>query len=411
MNFRLKKRLKGGGLSSVLRRFSEISSAYGFSDEKFAGKVEAYLSILRKHGVPASFAVTAACVPRNPKLFSMLCGEGFELLVQGFRHMEYSSKPAGVQEKDLRLAASVFKEYGLHFSGFRAPYLKYSGETRGLLSELFDYDSGEKFLWDVGLKISCRKTSSTSRSLPYLDGGLMEVPVSLPSDIWLVHRLGVKGREQILGAWRKTLDHSYRRGELFNLQLHPENIGVCGEALDALIGLALEKEPGVWVARLGDVAGWWRKRSGMSLELESGRGFKVECDLPENATVLVRGFKVGGAKPWFGGLERAEAKSFSVKGNPSIGVSPKASEGLKRFLSAEGFIVSESTDKNGFGIYFDAEDFSEAGKLRTLDFIESSGKPYVRLWRWPDGCRSAFCITGDIDCVTLWDYVYRALGK
>ena len=33
--------------------------------------------------------------------------------------------------------------------------------------------------------------------------------------------------------------------------------------------------------------------------------------------------------------------------------------------------------------------------------------PVIRLWPWPNGMRSALCITGDLDALSLLDYAAR----
>ena len=40
--------------------------------------------------------------------------------------------------------------------------------------------------------------------------------------------------------------------------------------------------------------------------------------------------------------------------------------------------------------------------------VESSAAPLVRLARWPKGAQSALAITGDIDALTLGDFLLRA---
>ena len=48
---------------------------------------------------------------------------------------------------------------------------------------------------------------------------------------------------------------------------------------------------------------------------------------------------------------------------------------------------------------------------RLLAQIEGGDFPLVRLGRWPNGARSALCVTGDIDALTIWDYGLRFLGR
>jgi hypothetical protein len=39
--------------------------------------------------------------------------------------------------------------------------------------------------------------------------------------------------------------------------------------------------------------------------------------------------------------------------------------------------------------------------------IESTDAPLVRYWRWPSEARSALCVSGDLDALTLVDYALR----
>jgi len=411
MNFRLGKRFSGGGVSSIIRRFSEILSAYGLGEEKFLRKINDYQLILKKHNALASFSVTAIVIPRHPQFFKDLERNGMELTVQAFRHIDYSTTSPEDQEDDMVKAVSVFNEFNLPFSGFRAPYLKYSDGTHTLLKKYFKYNSGEKFLWDCALNITYPRNSKSFISVPYYRSGLLEIPVSIPSDIYLLHRCGLTDKEEISRYWINTLNSSNLRGELFTLQLHPENIHKCDKALDDLLAEANHRKPPVWIARLVDVADWWVERENFSIERKKGKKIKVSVDCSDDATILVKNLKVTKSQDWFGGEKVVESRNFTVNKNPAIGVSPNANPLLKDFLKTEGFIVEESTSRKDFSIYYDQEEFTEYDKLNILTDIESSGKPYARLWRWPKKARSVLSISGDIDCVTLKDYFMRAVGK
>lgn len=411
MNFRVRKRFMGGGPSSILRRVGEILTAYGVTERKFADKLAKYVGILGGYGTNASFSATAIAVARNPHLFKGLEKDGVELVIQGFRHIDYSATAPDKQEEDVRAAVNVFRRFGLAFSGFRAPYLKLSPETRSILKNYFTYDSSEKFLWDCQLPIACQNRSEGYISVPLMREGLLEIPVSLPSDVWLLHRLGVQDQGEIYGIWANTLECSHGRGELFTLQFHPENIDRCDAALKNLLNAAQEKKPPVWMTTLGEVASWWEERGKCSLSHSGGSRHTITLEGSERATLLAKNLTVPGARKWFGGCDVVEARRFSVSENPAVGVSPNASTALAQFLKAEGFIVEESTRRKTYGLYFDREEFDEKEKLALLSEIEASDKPYVRLWRWPERARSALSISGDIDCVTLWDYAYRLVGE
>ena len=53
--------------------------------------------------------------------------------------------------------------------------------------------------------------------------------------------------------------------------------------------------------------------------------------------------------------------------------------------------------------------FGESDKRALIDFIEGSDAPLVRLWRWPNGARCAMSVTGDVDAMTMLDFLRRPL--
>ena len=48
-----------------------------------------------------------------------------------------------------------------------------------------------------------------------------------------------------------------------------------------------------------------------------------------------------------------------------------------------------------------------ARALAVLRHVEASTGPLVRVWRWPDGARSAVSIAGDLDALSITDYLAR----
>ena len=119
---------------------------------------------------------------------------------------------------------------------------------------------------------------------------------------------GTNGRSEIGGPARFDI---VSREEMFLLELHPELLPECAPALDSLLRQAVERDD-VWIATMGDVARWWRERSG-----------------------------------------------------------------------------------------FDAEAVPRA----------SAAELTVDVPRWPAGMRAALCVTGDVDCVTFWDYAWRLVKR
>jgi hypothetical protein len=93
---------------------------------------------------------------------------------------------------------------------------------------------------------------------------------------------------------------------------------------------------------------------------------------------------------------------------PVVGLSPRTSPNLQRFLTEEGFPFEVSAHPERFGAYLDLPSriWDEADVLAA---IAREPGPIVQLARWPNGNRSALAITGDIDSLTLADFVWRAI--
>ena len=73
-------------------------------------------------------------------------------------------------------------------------------------------------------------------------------------------------------------------------------------------------------------------------------------------------------------------------------------------LVALGFLVVGSSM-----IFMSYWNNTEGTEKRIVEEIEQSDAPLLRYWRWPDKARSAMSVTGDIDSVTLSDFVLRIL--
>jgi len=91
-----------------------------------------------------------------------------------------------------------------------------------------------------------------------------------------------------------------------------------------------------------------------------------------------------------------------------IGASPEASEKLLDFLREQGYIVEQSQDRDAYGMYIDGTvRCEEAEEKRLIERIENAEIPLIKFGRWPDGAKSALAVTGDMDCITLMDFLMR----
>ena len=145
-----------------------------------------------------------------------------------------------------------FGSQHIPFTGFRAPYLRWSN---GLLAALaaagLTYDSSQPILWPVvataALSAEQRQAldtllafdrpapAETTPALPFWVGDLLELPVSFPDDEMLVERLRLRDAETIAQHWIAAFNQCHARGELFVLQLHPERFPLCAAALERLL--------------------------------------------------------------------------------------------------------------------------------------------------------------------------------
>ncbi len=105
---------------------------------------------------------------------------------------------------------------------------------------------------------------------PYLMGRLVELPITMPQDHTLFTLLGEKDER----LWREKADAIRSRHGLICMLTHPDTEdGYTGSArvfphyVKMLQGFA--DDPDTWHALPRDVARWWRRRAGVSLNSES----------------------------------------------------------------------------------------------------------------------------------------------
>lgn len=420
--------VRGKGLSRFAQRAGRIVRGYGPGPQAMEDALRRFAAVLEDADCQATFPTVAAVLRRNPRAIQECQARGIEIAVHGYRHSDFCQLSQEEQSDQLALAKRTFAQMGIAACGFRGPYLHANRATAWALNRHgFAYDSSQALSWDV---LDQQETPAFRRalafygalsareypSLPSLDGGLVSIPYSLPDDEALVDRLSLAPTGELARSWLAILRRSHDLGELFTLGLHPERITACEDALVALLSEARRLSPAVWIARLGEIAAWWRARSAARVEVQDeGAGrLRVTMTGPPGACLLVRGAEVDGPTVgWAGGYRRALGDRLAVRaaGRPWIGVSPETSPALVDFLGQQGYIVELGEHGDRHAHYFDQPEFPAEQQRPLLAEIEDSESPLVRLGRWPDGARSAFAVTGDIDALTLWDYGWRLLGR
>jgi hypothetical protein len=291
----------------------------------------------------------------------------------------------------------------------------------------FTYDSSLSLSWEVlkngetpayrhALEFYGALPANQYPSLPSLEGNLVRVPYSLPDDEALVNRLFPGTFDQLGEPWLAILDRCHELGELFVLGLHPERIAQCAEALMAVLSHARQLVPAVWIARLDEVAAWWKARTEATVKITdvaTGR-YRINVTGPNGTTILARGLEVEApGASWSNGYQRVDGTAVTVRSHsrPFVGLSPRADPRLGSFVQQQGYLVETSERSEDYGCYLAQAHFAPEDQRGLLARIEDTARSIVRLGRWPDGARSSLAITGDIDALTIWDYGLRLFGR
>jgi hypothetical protein len=420
--------VQGKGAAAVLRRARSISRRYGVRSSKIDRSLALMTETLRPYGYKATLPVTAVALRRHPTLVQQYQALGIEFAVHGLVHVDYSQLSAEQQQLHLRRAVELFQQAGIRAAGFRCPYLRGNGATLAAIQEVgLSYDSSESLAWDVTqgyetpayrhvLGFYGAQAAARYPALPRLQGGVVQIPYCLPDDEALVERLEAHGDGAKSDLWVGILEQTHASGELFTVGLHPERTDACRAALRATLKRAAALQSGVWIARLDEIARWWRSRAGSSFRVaQTAEGqFHVEIMAPKEATILVRDVQISEPTgPWWGGFRSVTARAFSFRANkrPFIGVAPDVAPGLREFLTQQGYLAETIKEAQSYPVCFERTRFTREDERPLLAEIERTPGPLVRLARWPHGKRSALAITGDIDAFTLLDYGLRMLGS
>lgn len=420
------------GVSKVIERILLIGKRYGFTTRKMENALHNFECILSVHHCSATFPTPGIVVERYPEVIQKYQATGIEFAVHGLRHIDYSQVPYADQYNHLSRAQDIFSNAGIHFSGFRTPYLRRDNNLDKVIREVdFSYSSNQPILWEAinleALGESARKSyligvdfydpwrATEKISMPYLKDSIVYIPVSLPDDEMLVDRIDA-GSGLVTESWRRILDLSYHRGELFTLQLHPERISQCEDSLSAVLEDARQRLPKVWIATLKEVDEWWRTRLETAMKVsDKGEGqFSVSVAGAENVAILLKGIRPGplGEHCWDDYIKIDQREfSFESPSYPGIGVAGDYFDNWNDFLMQQGFLVEKIDDGREYAVRIDRAPQNLFSELEMIRHIESTKNPLLRIARWPTGYRSALSVTGDLDGLTLWDYFFRLIRR
>jgi len=433
------------GPAYVHKRAAVLLDRYGITPAKAVDRVEGLIATLAEYGCAPTLPTPGRVVQRYPQFFRHLQDAGAEIVVHGYDHVDLGVYPPTEACEQLVRAAQVFARHGIEVYGFRCPYLSCTDDLLDALpKDVFDYSSNKAIRWDVASSTGVRNAATILDVLhrlyrptssldavctPWTRSNMVEIPVCLPDDLELHDGLHL-GREGMTQAWSQILHRTHRRGELFVLLFHPELAWHCQQPLVTVLREAEGLQPPVWVARLRDISNWWREKSRFTVAVShTSAGLHISFTCSERATILVRGLGTcgpervrcpepfvpgpkdqGPVEGWDGAYYQLRTRALHVPAEPRpfVGLPVNAPKRIVSFLREQGYILDTGETAARCGTYIDAATLAGlTSEVELINYIEASAGPLVRYWRWPNGAKSAMCVTGDLDALTLLDYASR----
>lgn len=420
------------GFSKVIERILLIGRRYGFTTRKMDNALNDFEGILSSFNCSATFPTPGIVVKRYPEIIQKYQSMGIEFAVHGLRHIDYSQLPYADQYHQLSKAQDIFSNAGIRFNGFRTPYLRRDNNLDKVIEEIdFSYSSNQPILWDAidleTLGESARKSyligvdfydpwrAAEKISMPFKKDSIVYIPVSLPDDEMLVDRID-DSSGIVTESWRRILDLTYKRGELFTLQLHPERIKQCEESLSAVLEEARLRLPKVWIATLEEVDDWWRKRLDTEIKVsDQGRDqFSVSVSAAKDVAILLKNSRAGPlGEHYWDDYKKIDHRDFSIQSPtfPGIGLAENYFANWNDFLLQQGYLVERINENQEYAVRIDQDFQNLFSELEMINHIESTKNPLLRIACWPTGYRSALSVTGDLDGLTLWDYFFRLIRR
>jgi peptidoglycan/xylan/chitin deacetylase (PgdA/CDA1 family) len=433
--------IKTKGIHNFARRLWTVFTRFGFSEAQTRKALYTIVDMVRSHNSAPTFFIPAVVLRRHPALIAEIAGQDVEIGIHGYIHNDYRTLSESEQYKQTEQAISVFQRTRIAHQGFRNPYLGWTEEVLHVFAALgFTYESNEAVLHDVidlyhlspllrrgyekSLALYQAISCSTYSLRPHFEGTLLRIPISIPDDEMLFDRLHITEAEEVGRIWCKIMQRVYELGGLYTLNLHPERGVLCKQALDILLSYADTRPLPVWLARLQDVAQWWKERSQFRLNITplASNRWHVEASCTPRATILARYLIVENqaTSPWSRPDVLVESHCFTVHATrcPCIALSAQTPQQVAEFLYEQGYptVYCSQEEADLYALYFDIPEGLGTTREEQLQRrsaleqqIEQVEEPFIHFGGWPSGRRAALAISGDIDSVTIQDFFLRVL--
>ncbi|NJL04216.1 MAG: polysaccharide deacetylase family protein [Chloroflexaceae bacterium] len=416
----------------VVLRLYNLIQRYGLTTAKARNRVIDCILLLRRYGCAPTFPTPGRVVERNPDFCHAIQQMGAELAIHGYDHIDFHSLSQAEARWQFDRAIATYQQAGVGASGFRCPYLSYSERLlEALPAGQLCYSSNTAVLWDEVndqpqakpgaiytnlTEFYAGASSAHTLSVPHtLPNGMIEIPVSLPDDMQIYDGLHA-GRKGLALAWLDILRHSYQRGEMFTLLFHPELYYLCALAFERLLIETRSVRPGIWVARLSDIAAWWHEKADFRVAMtHPAEQLELHFTCSERATILARHLPLAGpTQHWRDAYQQVLTHSVCVPAAPLplLGVADDVPAATAALLAEQGYLIQRGAAARDCATYIDAALVQRmATPVALIAYIEHLTTPLIRYWRWPSGYASVLSFSGDLDALSLMDYAARIVGK
>jgi len=423
------------GFIGFFLRIGMLVGRFDLSGKKMKRAVSEIREFGKKYNYQPALIIPSVVLKRYNSFFKLFSNNGIEFCAHGYVHRDFKPLSMDEQVAHIRTAKEIFSDLSIPVYGFRSPYLSRNClTTEAIQKNGFLWESNETLIWKDYFLFQKLKLHGLMRDaihflynpldaeqnivIPRLLGDVVGIPVTLPDDEMLVDRFGIVDSDTIESIWAAILEKTRERGDIFVLQLHPERFAICRNAMKGLLDRATRPDQGIWVTGMKEVAEWWKEKSQfeVSFECVSRRGYWIKCKCTDRAVILCRNhYSKSSQKFPYRDYHTIRQKEFFVASRnlkPCIGVCPRCSDKLLDFLKNEGFAFEISQEGSKYSAYLDRyEVFDRKDEQNLLNMIEQSTNPIIRYWRWPQGKRSAFVTSHDLDCLTLTDFLLRSIGR
>lgn len=421
---------KKRGLRFILKRAQKLRERYSFNPGKSITRIRDCVEKLSAYDCYPTFFVPGIVVKRNPEFIHELQDRGCEIGVHGYQHIDMRSIPPQEANQQLIKARELFREDGLESYGFRCPYLSVSDELiQNLEPGIFNYSSNRAIAWVDQTQNNHQKNllfetivgfyhplhAQSNLSLPYREKTILEIPVSVPDDLQMRDGMDLTP-DEISGSMVETFNQIHKRGELYNLMFHPELASLLIEPFMKVLSEAHAYKGKVWIARLRDISEWWEEKDECKIQIDRKNGkYHLSITSPKRAKLLQRSVESDQiTEDWDGRYQRYLDQQINLTCDhlPLIGLSPGVPDWVQNSLDQMGYILVDLGDWENCSIKITGEIINHwDNPVKLIAGIEDLDVSLVRFWPWPDGYRSAICLSGDLDALSLMDYATRLLPR